>query len=270
MMTLTNLRLWRNLFLLRLRQLRDVPAMARSYRAETARRQADPTDLRNFERQVFSQHAEDGSLAEIFRRIGPGERRFVEFGIEDGTECCTRRLLEEDGWSGVWIEGSAEHVARARERFAALPVRIDHAFIDAENIESLFARNGVPAEPDLLVIDIDGNDFWVWQAIRSYRPRAVVLEYNGAWGPATDWVMPYNPAHRWDFSTHYGASLAALARLGAEKGYALVGCDTHGINAYFVRRDLLGEHFPMADAGPAYHYVRPKALFFERWRRLLD
>jgi hypothetical protein len=82
--------------------------------------------------------------------------------------------------------------------------------------------------------------------------------------------MPYTPAHRWDFSTHYGASLAALARLGAEKGYALVGCDTHGINAYFVRRDLLGACFPTADAGPAYHFVRPKALFFERWRRLVD
>jgi hypothetical protein len=256
------------LALRRYRQVRDFPAMVRSYRAETAQRSADPLNLRNFEEKVFSQNREDGSIREIFRRIGAGNRFCVEFGIEDGTENCSRRLIEQDGWSGVWLEGSPEFVASARERFSAYPVRIENAFIDADNIEELFRRTGVPNEPDLLVIDIDGNDFWVWQAIRAFSPRVVVMEYNGSCGPTVDWVLPYNPTHRWDFSNRYGASLSALARLGSEKGYALVGCDSCGVNAYFVRRDLLGDAFSHADAGPAFHYVHPKALFFERWRVL--
>lgn len=263
------MRLLTQLALRRFRQVVDLPRMVRAYRAETAQRLADPPNLRNFEAKVFSQNGEDGSLREIFRRIGAGNRFCVEFGIEDGTENCTRRLIEQDGWSGVWLEGSEASVASARQRFAAYPVRIENAFIDAGNIEALFAKAGVPAEPDLLVIDIDGNDYWVWQAIRAYSPRVVVMEYNASFGADTDWVLPYDPQHRWDFSNRYGASLRALARLGAEKGYALVGCDSCGVNAYFVRRDLLGDHFSHVDGGPAFHYVRYKALFFPRWRALV-
>jgi methyltransferase FkbM-like protein len=261
--------LWRNLALLRLRQLAALPAMLRHHRAETARRRADPANLMNFERRVFSQNGEDGILAEIFRRLGAGGRSFVEFGIEDGRQNCTRRLLEEEGWTGLWMEGSAAYVASARGRFAGLPVRVEPARVDAENVEELFARFGVPAEPDLLVIDIDGNDWWVWRALQRFRPRVVVVEYNASHPPGDDWVLPYDPAHCWDYTLRYGASLDAYARLGAEKGYALVGCDAHGVNAFFVRRDLLGGAFTRADAGAAYHYVHPKALFFDRVSRLL-
>lgn len=263
------MRLLTQLALRRFRQVVDFPAMVRSFRAETAQRKADPLNLRNFEEKVFSQNGEDGILREIFRRIGTTSRFCVEFGIEDGTENCTRRLVEQDGWTGVWLEGSAESVARARERFAAHPVRIENAFIDAQNIEPLFDGTGVPGEPDLLVIDIDGNDFWVWQAIRAYTPRVVVIEYNGSFGRVADWVLPYDPVHQWDYSNRYGASLSALARLAAEKGYALVGCDSCGVNAFFVRCDLLNDQFSHVNGGTAFHYVHPKALFFPRWRGLV-
>jgi hypothetical protein len=264
------MRVLTQLALRRFRQVIDFPEMIRSFKGESAQRAADPLNLRNFEKKVFSQNREDGSIQEIFRRIGAGERFCVEFGIEDGTENCSRRLIEQDGWNGVWLEGSADAVASARERFSRYPVRIEHAFIDADNIESLFGKTGVPSEPDLLVIDIDGNDFWVWQAIRAYNPRVVVIEYNGSFGPAVDWVLPYDPKHRWDLSNRYGASLRALTRLGSEKGYALVGCDSCGVNAYFVRRDQLGDRFSHVDDGADFHYVRPKALFFDRWRRLVS
>jgi hypothetical protein len=184
--------------------------------------------------------------AEIFRRIGTTNRTFVEFGVETGLECNTANLLLQ-GWSGLWIESSAECVEQIRAGLASLlaegRLRVLGEMVTAENIEGLFRRAGVPAEPDLVSIDIDGNDYWLWQAIRSYRPRAVVVEYNPYFPPPTDWVMPYDPAYCWDRSARSGASLKALERLGAQKGYCLVGCNLGGVNSFWVRDDLVGDLF---------------------------
>jgi hypothetical protein len=91
--------------------------------------------------------------------------------------------------------------------------------------------------------DIDGNDYWVWRSIQRYAPRVVVIEHNATFPPPTDWVMTYDPAYRWNGVATSGASLQALERLGQAKGYALVGCALGGVNAFFVRRDLLADHF---------------------------
>jgi hypothetical protein len=91
-------------------------------------------------------------------------------------------------------------------------------------------------EPDLLVIDVDGNDYFIWEAISSrYVPRVVVIEYNAGVGPHLRWFMPYNAEHRWEETSWHGASLAALASLGSRLGYDLIGCDSRGVNAFFVR-----------------------------------
>jgi hypothetical protein len=108
-----------------------------------------------------------------------------------------------------------------------------------------------------LSIDIDRNDYYVWEKITHYRPRVVCIEYNGIYPPPIDWVIPYNPRAMWNYTTHTGASLAAIARLADTKGYALVGCCISGVNAFFVRKDLLGEPF-----SPPYtaehHYERER------------
>lgn len=218
----------------------------------------DALNLRHFEQKIYSQNGEDGILSEIFRRIGTTDRYFVEFGVEDGLENNTRYLLQKHGWSGVWLEGSAEKVDRASQTFAQFPVRIFNKFIDRDNIPTIFEAVQVPVEFDLLVIDLDGNDYWVWQALANYSPRVVVIEYNASFLPGLEWVMPYDPAHYWDGSNHFGASLDALAALGQRKGYRLVACDSQGVNAFFVRQDLLNDCFSYTDAGPAYHYVSPK------------
>ena len=120
-------------------------------------------------------------------------------------------------------------------------------FITAENIEQLFHSADVPSEPTLISIDIDGNDYWVWKAIEQYRPRVFELEYNAVYPPGARWVMEYNPTHVWGGNSYHGASLESLFELGREKGYTLVACSLGGINAYFVRDDLLdAEQF----AGP--------------------
>lgn len=91
----------------------------------------------------------------------------------------------------------------------------------------------------------------------SYRPRVVVIEYNARWPPPTEWVMPYAPSHRWDGSVRFGASLESMAKLGEAHGYSLVACNLAGNNAFFVQRDLLGDHFPDHDKGTGYHYAAP-------------
>ena len=218
----------------------------------------EPRSLRNFERKVFSQHGEDGIIDEIFRRIGEGQRFAVEFGIEDGTECNTRYLFEQRGWSGVLLDGSSDYAASARKLLEGRPVRVLDRFITTENIVSLFEEGGVPPEPDLLSIDVDGNDYWLWQAAsKAYRPRVVVIEYNGRWVPPKEWIMPYDPVHRWDGSVYFGASLASFEKLGRELGYRLVGCDSSGGNAFFVREDLVGDHFPGIEGGTRRLYSAP-------------
>src|SRR6185437_13950018 len=107
-------------------------------------------------------------------------------------------------------------------------VRPANAYVTVENIAELFRANGVPAEPDLLSIDVDGNDYWLWEALEAYRPRVVVMEYNAAHVPPDRWVLPYDPDHRWAGDDVYGASLAALEELGKRKGYALLGTDLKG------------------------------------------
>jgi hypothetical protein len=202
--------------------------------------------LNRYEYQVFSQNGEDGIIAEIFNRIGTTNKYFIEFGVENGLECNSTNLLYKD-WSGLWIEGSAEFSNQVTERFSDLVadgrLKIQNEFINAENIQSLFDKGGAPAEPDLLSIDIDYNDYYVWQAITKYKPRIVIVEYNSIFRPDTRFVVKYNPKRMWDRTSHFGASLLALQQLADEKGYCLVGCVFTGSNAFFVRKDLVGDLF---------------------------
>lgn len=211
-----------------------------------AERYADPRCLTRHGYRCFSQNDEDGIIEEIFRRIGTTNRQFVEFGVETGVENNTVTLLVR-GWSGLWIEASSRAVAAIHERFGdavrAGRLRVLESFVTAESIERLLGDGGVPAEPDLVSIDIDGNDYWVWKAIQRFRPRVVAIEYNATLGREARLVQPYAPDSRWDGTSGFGASLGALAALGAEKGYALVGCNLTGVNAFFVRTDCCGEHF---------------------------
>lgn len=213
-----------------------------------------PDTLNAYERRRSSQNGEDGILAEVFRRIGSGDRYVVEFGVADGRECNAAALVRA-GWNGVLIEGDpAAFRALARTYAGVTGLRLVNAYVDAENIAALFREHGVPSAFDLLSIDIDGNDYWIWEALAAYRPRVVVIEYNAAHPPPERWVMAYDPAHRWAGGGYYGASLASLEALGTRLGYALIGTDDNGVNAFFVRENLLGRvRFPRRTAAAAYH-----------------
>ena len=234
----------------------------------------EPKDLNHHEFQVFSQNGEDGIIAEIFRRIGATNRYFVEFGSSNGFENNTALLVRPLGWGGLWIDGDPDAVRLARDHFRteidAKKLVMTESFITAENIEDLFKQAGVPEEFDFLSIDIDRNDYYVWEKITHYRPRVVCIEYNAFYPPPIDWVIPYDPKAMWDYTTHTAASLQALARLGESKGYALVGCCLSGINAFFIRKDLLGDHFsPPYTAEHHYEPRRPRLYKYETiWKRV--
>jgi hypothetical protein len=206
----------------------------------------DPKCLARYGHRVYSQNDEDGIIARIFELIGITNRHFLEFGVEFGMESNTTALLIQ-GWTGAWIEGNPEYFKQIQTIFrpflASQKLTVAHGFVTAENIESVFEALKTPPEFDFLGIDIDYNDYWVWKAIRRYKPRVVAIEYNCTFGPTIDWKVKYQASAQWDGSRNFGASLKALELLGREKGYALVGCNLTGINAFFVRQDLLGDHF---------------------------
>jgi len=201
----------------------------------------DVPGLTAHELRVFSQNGEDGVLAEIFARIGVGGGGFVEFGASDGAENNAAFLAQVLGWPGVFLEADPAAFAALERRYRGAPrVRTVQAAVEPDTVEELLRGAGVPAEPDLLVIDVDGNDYWIWRALERFRPRVVVIEYNGALDVPTPPVMPSPPGFAWDGTTAYGASLAALEELAGEKGYRLVHTELAGVNAFFVRDDLAG------------------------------
>jgi hypothetical protein len=224
----------------------------RLHRLDAADR-AEPGCLVHAERSEYSQNGEDGAIAEIFRRIGTTSCSFVEIGSGDGTENCTRRLVE-DGWTGVWIEADEE---RARQATAAAAGRVDVVAEAAvrTSIGHVLRASDVPAEPDLVVIDIDSDDLGILEAVLAdFRPRVVVVEYNAAFTPSAIWSMPHGAADRgWDGTFRHGASLGALVSAAAARGYSLVHCERMGVNAFFVRADLVGDHFPATGSVRRHH-----------------
>lgn len=207
--------------------------------------------------RAFSQNDEDGILQEIFGRIGYPHRTFVEFGVQDGLQTNTRLLLYQ-GWRGLWIEADRKACASMRRSFAAElaadQLQLSCAFITAQNISGLIGSAQLD-ELDLLSIDIDGNDYWIWEAL-ALKPRVVVIEYNAKFPPPTRWVMQYNPDHRWDYTDYYGAALESLNALARRKGHTLVGCCLAGVNAFFVRDDLVLDRFAQADVAKLYNPAR--------------
>lgn len=234
----------------------------RQQRIASGGKYEDPKNLNRYEYEILSQCGEDGILEEIFKRIGTTNRFFVEFGAGNGVQNSTASLLLAN-WTGAWIEGDKGNCETIRQKYAPLLIRhrlrFSESFITAENIEELFSTLDIPETFDCLSIDLDGNDYWVWKAIEHYAPRVVVCEYNARYGPNLPWVMKYNPAHLWNGSCYYGAGLKALEKLGAAKGYTLVGCNLAGVNAFFVRQDSAGDLF----AGPytAEHHYEPQRFF---------
>jgi hypothetical protein len=200
--------------------------------------------LRDAEFRVTSQWGDDGIIQYLVSQVPIASETFVEFGVEDYTEANTRFLLVNDNWSGLIMDGSADHMAAVRQ--SDIHWRHDltaiDAFITRDNINALIADAGFRGPLGLLSVDIDGNDYWVWEAIDVVDPAIVIVEYNSVFGGKHAVTVPYaadfrrRQAH--SSNLYWGASVRALCLLADRKGYVFVGCNSNGNNAYFVKRAL--------------------------------
>ena len=207
-------------------------------------------DLTPYELKAFSQNGEDGVIAEVLRRTGVGPRRFVEFGAEAGLEGNCVFLAEVLGWSGLFMEAASGPFSLLQQRFRDRPsVTTLQAAVTPQNVNDLIRSAGLEGDIDVLSIDIDGHDYWVWKAIHVVRPRLVVIEYN-AHIPYPDCLtQPLSESGPWQGTDFFGASLAALEHCARGKGYRLVHTDLAGVNAFFVRADLAAP-FPSCEVVP--------------------
>lgn len=206
--------------------------------------------------KVFSQWDEDGIIQYLISHIPIRNKTFVEFGVEDYEESNTRFLLLNDHWQGVVLDASESDIRfiQTDKIYWEFDLQAKWAWITRENIDSLLRESGFHEDVGLLSIDIDGNEYWVWEAIQSIRPRIVIVEYNSLFG-----LQPVSVPYQEDFhklSAHYsglyyGCSLAALCHLARTKGYVLVGSNVWGHNAVFIRSDV-GSEFKGLTAEEVY------------------
>ncbi|MEM0541488.1 hypothetical protein WFZ85_02565 [Flavobacterium sp. j3] len=200
--------------------------------------------LDEVEFQVFSQRGEDGIIQYIINKIEIPNKIFIEFGVETYTESNTRFLLFNNNWSGLVIDGSSKNINFIKKDFIYWKYDLVaiNSFITKENINNLISSYTDVKDIGLLSVDIDGNDYWVWESIHCINPRVVVCEYNSAFGPHKKVTVPYKidfVRSKEHFSElYFGASLAAFCHLAEKKGYDFIGTSSAGVNAYFVRKDL--------------------------------
>lgn len=203
--------------------------------------------LTEVEFSIFSQWGDDGIIQWLIKHLPLTNRTFVEFGVQDYLESNTRFLLMNDNWSGVVMDGSDVNIEKIVDSYYywRYDLTAKHAFITAENINSLLGEVPFNEDIGILHIDIDGNDYWVWEAISCTQPSIVIMEYNSVFGPERSITIPYHAAFERMEGHHsgiyFGASLGALNHLAGKKGYSLIGCNSAGNNAYFVRDDLLSK-----------------------------
>jgi hypothetical protein len=204
-------------------------------------------DLDAYADGILSQHGEDGITYELLKRVGVTTRRCVELGCGHNGGNAGFLMAGLD-YSGLWVDGDPELVAIATATFAGFPVTVKSAWITRETVNKLVEDEGFTGEIDYLGIDIDGIDWWLWEALVAVRPRLVIVEYNALFGPDVSVTVPYaadfsrkerneQGGLRWP-KGYFGASLRAFERLGKRLGYRLVAVAPMSSNAYFVREGL--------------------------------
>lgn len=203
--------------------------------------------LKMAEAKIYSQFGEDGILLSIFSKINSKAHSFVEIGISNGVESNAANFAINLEWGGLFIDSSIDSINEARNYFInqklldSSKLKLVATLVTPRNINTLLKTNRVGREIDLLSIDIDGNDYWVWKALKSTHPRVVIIEYNASYGlrsVSSVYSKHFDRYKKHPSGLYHGASLTALTKLAHSKGYILAGCESHGANAIFVRKDV--------------------------------
>lgn len=196
--------------------------------------------------RVFSQFEEDGKLLFIFSVIGMTNKSFVEIGSDDGVNSNSANLYFNFGWHGLFIDGNKNSINRGKKFFSKYPhpwyykPKFICAKVTRENINDLISSSGYNGEIGLLSIDIDGNDYWIWDAITTIDPQVVIIETHNEFG-MNNIVVPYNADYSFPgkHPDYHGASPIAMTKLGKKKGYRLVGANELGFNFIYVKNGLV-------------------------------
>jgi len=215
--------------------------------SDNVKRKSEIANLAEVEFRIFSQFGDDGIIQFIVNKLKISNKFFVEFGVENFREANTRFLLQNDNWGGLVMDCSEDHVNEIQNQwyFWRHSLEARSEFVTRENINNILRQAGVSEDIGLMHIDIDGNDYWVWEAITEIHPVIVIMEYNSLYGAERRITTPYEEdfdRYRYHYSgLFFGASLAALIEQGSRKGYAFVGCNSAGNNAYFIRVDQIAD-----------------------------
>lgn len=216
--------------------------------------------------RVFSQLEEDGLLLYIFSILGMGGRRFVDLGGADGINSNCANLALNWGWSGLFVDGDAQQIARGKAFYASHPDTWLHPpvfccdFIKAENVNSIIEDSGMVGEIDFLNIDIDGNDYWVWEAIEVVQPKVVMVETHVEFGMEPI-LVGYNPDYAYPPAgnpQYFGAGVVAMESLARKKGYRLIGANNYGFNTIYIKEGLAEDVFPAVPVDTVLKHPRNK------------
>ena len=210
-------------------------------------RKIDGSNINNYELKIFSQFGEDGIIDFLIKKLDIKSKHFIEFGVEDYSEANTKFLLEARNWSGEIYEAKKNHVncIKNQDFYWRYNLNVKNVFISKKNINFLintFLKKNNINKLELISIDIDGVDYWIWKELTVTDPEIVIIEYNARLGHDQSIVVPYEEnfdrINKHYSSIYFGASLKALYNLGIKKGYSLVGTNLNGSNAFFVKKDL--------------------------------
>lgn len=201
--------------------------------------------------RVFSQNEEDGMLLFIFSVAGMGNRQFVEIGSDDGINSNCANLFFNFGWHGLFIDCNRWSISRGKRFFDKYPNPLQYKpkficeKVNRENVNRIIAESGLRGEIGLLSVDIDGNDYWVWDALSVIDPMVVIIETHVEFG-LNDIVVPYEAEsnHPKKHPAYHGASPVAMVKLAERKGYRLVGANQLGFNFIFIRNGIADNLIP--------------------------
>lgn len=214
-------------------------------------------NLSDYEYKIFSQWGEDGILQHLISNIEIYNKTFIEFGVETFEESNCRFLMQKDNWSGLVIDGSIDNIKKLKDKdfYWKFDLNAISAFITTDNINELIAKSNFDSDVGILSIDIDGNDYHIWEKINTINPRIVVCEYNAVFGLAkisTPYTAKFNRTKAHYSNLYFGASLSALEYLATKKGYSLVGTTSTCGNAFFLRNDLVNNNIPRVSASDVF------------------
>jgi hypothetical protein len=225
-------------------------ALMQSYRLLAAKNKNLLPSFNDVGFRKYSQFEEDGILLYIFSLIQSANRTCVEICAGNGRQCMATNLIVNHGWWGHLFDGDDQNVAAGNRFFSnskdtfLAPPRFNQAWITAENVNAQIAKSGATGVIDLLSLDIDGMDYWVWKAITVIEPQVVVCETHNLIPADRPLTVPYDPKFVFQSEDYRGASLAAMCKLGREKGYRLVGAHRYGFNAFFIKNGIGEDYFP--------------------------